>query len=193
MSDAQNAIPYMFRGESRIYSVVGVQGETIYGLNVEISGKENKVSLILALACLNDPPEGSPFKSRHGGSFLVAFNEKPTGKLPIHPGHRLNKIMVVLGENLSSFELSAYLETQLPVLQKWLDETLEAAAIVPTFNNSSDIFNQFFGNTATADAKYYPLALKPLGEYAAKETQIDYSKYGQNPTPPSESDDEEGA
>jgi hypothetical protein len=180
MSDAE--VPYMFRGEKRIYRVIGLQGGTFYGLNVDTYGYHDSCHLVLAFACLGDPAPGSPFKSRQAGKFLVAFEKEPTGPVAIEAGHRLDKLDIKVGRKLSSFEMSAYLEKQLPALKAWLDATLEKAGIMANFNDSAEVFAHFFGEVKN-DAEYFPLELPDLGTYKGDDAPaMDFSQYGKGST-----------
>lgn len=181
MSDIEQKIPFMFRGSSRVYRVVGVQDSVFFGLNVNIKqGKTAKLELVFA--CLGNPPEGTPFKPRGEANFIVAFEAKPQGELPVVAGTYLNKIEMVLGNNLTSFQVSDYLHKNIPTIQVWLDKILEDAGIVPAYNDVADIFSTFFGEESP-EAAYVPLDLPKLTAETAPPADFDFSKYGKGDKP----------
>jgi len=180
-------IPYMFRGQSRFYRVVGVQDQTFYGLNVEVNiSRHSKLQMTVALACLNPPPENTPFTIRAVQPFLVGMEENPPGgtKPLVMMGARLNKFDFVLGEGLSSFQCSDHLAEQIPALTAWLDQTLENAGIMPAFNDTAEIFQYFFGKTGEDGGVVFPLELPEIKGTADNDPhKFDFSKYGKSPAP----------
>jgi hypothetical protein len=182
---ANPQIPYMFRGQSRFYRVVGVQDHTFYGLNVEVNiSRRSKLEMTVALACLNPPPENTPFTIRAVQPFLVGMEEfPPDGTKPlVVMGARLDKFNFVLGEGLSSFQCSDHLAEQVPVLSAWLDQTLENAGIMPAFNDTAEIFQYFFGKTSEDGGVVFPLELPEIKGTAENDPKkFDFSKYGLPP------------
>ena len=184
----QATIPVMFRGTSRTYKVLGVQGETIYGVNFSAAQDEDtKVnSFEIVFACLGIPPEGSPFTTRDKANFIVAMEEKPQGKLPTQSGCRLDKVAIKLGKKLTNYVAVGYVLENLPIFQKWLEETMEASGIVPAYNDIEDIFTFFFGKVEK-DAEAYKIKMpavmvaKPVVDTSEEVLPaIDFSKYGVN-------------
>lgn len=174
----KSELPFMFRGSSRIYRVIGVQGDTVFGLNVNVC-TDSESFIELVFACLGKVGEGSPFTVRDPkAKFLVAFDDKPSGNCPISGGQRLDKIRIPTGKNLDSFTHMAHLSTQVPALKEWLDKTLEDAGVMPAYNDASEIFGFFFGKSDNVPEPI-SLELKSLGEYKMDEIQgLNYSQYG---------------
>lgn len=178
MSDIEQKVPFMFRGSSRVYRVVGVQDSTFFGLNVNL--KQGKQAVLeLVFGCLGEPPENTPFTPRGGTNFIVAFDAKPQGELPVVSGTYLNKIQIPLGKHLTSFQVADYVHKNVPEIQKWLDKILEDAGIVPAYNDVADIFTTFFGEESP-EAEFTPLALPPLEAKGNKPADFDFSKYGKD-------------
>lgn len=182
------AIPFMFLGSERVYRVIGTQGDVYYGMNVcpEVA-KDGDSIVTFAFACLNTP-EDSAFTKRGSGSFRVYFTPESKQESLRHSGYRLNKITHVIGKNLSMFSACKHLHDQLPAMREWLDSVLDAAGIMPLFNDTSEIFEYFFGVENKEGAETYPLDLKPLeavSAYGGGE-KLNFEKYGypQEPTAP---------
>ncbi len=181
---SKKEIPVIFRGDRRFYRVIGVQDDVFYGLNLEISQHSHGVmNLILALACIGDPPKTTPFKKRAHGAFLMAYEEKPdpNTKPIVVKGWRLDKIERKLGKNLSAFEGTQHIMDQVPAMKAWLDETMENAGIVPLYNDVGEIFQYFFGKDNMPEAERFPLELPVVGKSVEGVTDVaftmDYSKY----------------
>ena len=48
----ETKLPVMFRGSERVYRVIGVQGDTVFGLNLGLSyHKDKQINLDLVFAC----------------------------------------------------------------------------------------------------------------------------------------------
>lgn len=176
----EQKVPYMFRGSSRVYRVIGTQDEVFYGVSIEFGSNQSDTRLSLSFACLGKVPEGSPFTVRDTSKYMVSMTEHvPEGAPIIVDGQRLDKIQLIIGTGLSQFSAVKHLHSQLPAIQKWLDNTLEEAGIVPTFNNVEDILNFFYGKDKK-DCTFIPLDLKSLGSYSISAPAFDYSQYGKN-------------
>jgi hypothetical protein len=175
------SIPVMFRGATRFYKVIGMQDNTFYGLNVTPSMCTEKVDLALVFACIGPLPDNSPFTKRSAEAyFLACAQEVPTKKCPALEvvGYRLNKYDLVAGVNLSAKEATAHLESQIPALSAWLDGIIEQAGLIPTFNDMSEVFNYFFGQTDAPEGERYELKLPALGHGGIVTPEFDYTKYG---------------
>jgi hypothetical protein len=197
MSDIEQKVPFMFRGSSRVYRVIGVQDSTFFGLNVNVKHGSKATRMELVFACLGTPPENTPFTSRGDTTFIVAFDAKPQGELPVVKGTYLNKDEILIGERVNAFQTADYIHKNLPAIQKWLDDILEKAGIVPAYNDVADIFSTFFGEDSP-EAKFEPLVLPVLKAGGAAPVDFDFSKYGKGEpgddpnTPPGSDDGESG-
>lgn len=185
---SKTEVPVIFKGQARFYRVIGVQGDVFYGLNLEVSNHQSgKMGLILALACIGDPPDDTPFMKRGHGPYLMAYEENPPPdtKPIVVQGWRLNKVEHVLGKHLSAFEGTEHLMAQIPVMKTWLDETLEGAGIVPLYNDVGEIFQYFFGKENLPGGERYALKLEPLVKAQTPVEELpalDFSKYGKGGT-----------
>lgn len=170
------SLPFLFCGETRIYRVIGIQGDTIMGFNFSTRfDTDGNNRITLAFACLGSPPEGSPFIKRSSASFLCFSSSDMSQQHEQALGCRLQKIDFIIGENLPVPEMMAHLQDNLPKLHMWLDTTLENAGILPSYNKVEEVFDFFLNNTGL-EQKKFEFDLKPLGKYNL-DHDFDYSKY----------------
>jgi hypothetical protein len=179
--EVHSDIPVVFRGERRFYKVVGMSDDgTFYGLNVAISNR-TELQITLVFACIGGkPPAGSPFTLRSGVvPFLACTQEQPTDECPpvMVQGHRLDKYTVIGGKHLAASKASVHLDGEVPTLSAWLDGIIEQAGLIPTFNDTAEVFQFFFGQTDQPKGEKIALDL-PVLEGKKATLDVDFSQYG---------------